>query len=533
MSYAVSTSGRWKRALAARSIGAPLSLLPRAAGAVVLLVLTLAIAAQIAASSRLAAVSLDARAALREAGALAAATDLRAASGSAADGDSGRLLQTNLAAAERDLEASMQSAVVAQRRMTLAVAGVALLALLVLAAFARATMASLRASAEELAAAVDALARGDTALATLAADRVGGGRLDAALRRLARQLRENTETAHALAAGAYRRATRTVAPRDPMGLALAQITANMERAATAAGRIARGDLSVTVVPQSDDDLFGQAHAGMTRRMVGTLRDVEATRQAIAATIEAMRGDAAALASGTSADADRLRRASDRVSSLALQASADADRGEAMVERADEREALLDEGASALQASLNGLKIMIHRAGSVQRLARDAALLAAREGGAHEDDARALAASGAAAARDITHIMIDGSEQAYESGVALDRVALAAHEGTALVRELNGAARQQATELRGVDDAMVQLHATTTRNAEAARLLAAQLDALASHARALDTILRRVDKGRAPVIRAHTLPGDPKLGPVLYRTPPHAQAVFPNLQAVAI
>lgn len=442
-------------------------------------------------------------------------------------------LATSASAAEQDVAAAIAAADRVQRAIMLLLAIAGAFALLVLVTLGAATVRSIAAWTEGVAGTVDGLARGELAVLARSFEEGEAGQLSAALRRLARQLRENSETAHALAAGSFRRATRAVAPKDPMGLALAQITSNMELVATSAQRIARGDLSVQVVPQSEDDTFGQAHASMTRRIVTTLRDVEATRQSIATTIEAMRGDAASLASDTSADADRLRRAADRLSALALRAAADATRGDALTERAGEREAMLEQGAAAVQASLNVLRKVLQRSESVQCLARSSGLLVVRDGGPRDDEARALAARAVAAAGDITRLMIEGSEQGYESGVAIDRVALAAREGTALVRELGDASRRHAVELHAIDEAVVQVHATTTRSADAARQLASRLDALASHARTLDAVLRRVDKGRAPVIRARTLAGDPKLGPVLYRTPPHTHAVFPEMAVASL
>jgi methyl-accepting chemotaxis protein len=361
---------------------------------------------------------------------------------------------------------------------------------------------------------------------------------------MARQLRENSDVAHALASGAFRRAARGTAPHDPIGVALARVASTMEEIATSAQRVARGDLRATLTPQSPDDAFGQAHAAMMRRITTTLRDVEAARLRIAQEIEAMRDDAAALASASAADADRLRRTVERVSGLAIQVRADAERSESLAQRADDGERLVEEGSATLHTSVHGIREVLQRSDDVQRLARNAGLLAvcamadagqvkrsAQATEALEGEARALAAEAAAAARTMTRVMIDGSEKAYESGVAIDRVAGVVHESATMVRELEGTARRRAAELALVDEKVVQVQGTVAQGADRARQLATRLDLLSSHVRQLDAVLRRLNRGHAPVIMA-TSPATARSGPALYVTPPHAASAIPRLSILA-
>ena len=451
-----------------------------------------------------------------------------------------RALRGQLAAdvdlAERELASGVATAGALQYTTVtvLVLAGVVSSVLFVL--FTGATTRAVDGSLDQTAGAIDALVAGDFSVVISDAEAGAMGRLNQSLRRMSRQLRANSETAHALADGAFRRATLTRAPADPTGKALANLTASMEAMAASAHRISRGDLTATFTPQSDEDAFGQAYAAMIRRITGVMREVESTRATIAQTVEQMRGDAAELAACTSDDADQLRRAIDRISFVAMQAQASATRSAVLEERAHESSALVTAGNSALQGSIDGVKDVLRKSAAVQSLARNAALLAvgsgteaghARLAGRHVggmvEEARALATQAASAAGEITRIMIDGTESAHDSAVALDQVAAGMQASTRLVRELGAVTREQATDLLQIDESIVQMHGTTLRNAATARQLATRLDALAGHARRLDSAVRRFSR-----TSERSIATDVRRGPVLYRTPPHAVLAFPRL-----
>ena len=259
-------------------------------------------------------------------------------------------------AAERDVDAGLASAHRLQR-ITLAsmtVAGAAALGLLALLGML--AMQSLARWSDDLARQVDAVAIGEIDLDALPSRLGAGPRVDAAFRRLTRQLHDNATAARALADGAYHRAARANERHDPVSVALATLAATMTRLAGSATRIARGDLAVIVEARSPRDDFGRAHAAMTQRIVTTLRDADATRRGIEGTVAAMRGDAAALASSANVDADRLRRAEERLACVTLQARADAARSAELSERATESDELLEQGSASLQSSLDGVGV---------------------------------------------------------------------------------------------------------------------------------------------------------------------------------
>jgi DNA-binding transcriptional MerR regulator len=442
---------------------------------------------------------------------------------------SGQLAQ-DTAAATQALDDAMASTAATQSLVTRSVLVVGVMMLAALALLGAAASASVGQSMDQITDAVDAVAAGRL---PLIAERETGaaGRLQDALRRLARRSEDNAALARSLASGAYREALHGYPATDPTGQALARIAANMDGHASAANRIARGDLRASVVPQSEDDTFGQAQAAMLRRITDSLTELDATRAGIESAIDALRVDASALAASAGEDADRLRRTIDRLAAITVQARRQADRGAALVQRAAATDAMVRRGADEYQEAHQELKAAVDRSGTVQQLARSAAVLAVRardaEGGSQplDDEIRALVRESAATSRVVTRSMIDGSERAYESAVAIDQVALAVRESASLVREVSVASHRQAQELTALDDAIVELHGSATQRADHARGLVLRADQLAQQARRLDTAIRRFRR-----------PGSPRLattdavltGPTLYRTPTRHPVVLPMM-----
>lgn len=432
-----------------------------------------------------------------------------------------RVLDAELSAAtqraERDVAESIAAANAQQSYMMMALIVSGAIALLLVAALAWGQRAARAAWIDGLAETVDALAAGDLSVVIRDSADASAGRLGASLRRLARQLRDNTEAAQALAAGAFR-GVRPSASCDPLGVALAQLSQSMTEIAVTSQRVARGDVGVVVTPRSPSDAFGVACAAMLRRVVTTLDEVERARVEMMGMIDAMRGDAAALASSANIDADRLRRTEERLTSVSVQARSDVMRGTILTERAAESGAMLTAGSLAMQSSLEGLAGVLRSADVVQDLARKAGLLAVRAavvpaGGIeaaavlHATEARALATDAAAAGATITRLMIGGTEHAYEAGVAFDRVAIAVKDSTSLVQEIGAASQRQAAELHEIDATVSQVTRTTSNSAETARQLVHRLDALAAQARRIEATVRRASRSRSAgvIAVAHVVP----------------------------
>lgn len=405
----------------------------------------------------------------------------------------------------------------------------------------RATAQSVAGAFARMAGLVDRIAGGDFALAIPASTDATQEGANQSLRKLTKTLRDNVLAAESLAVGAYRRVPPPRAASDPLGAALGKVAGYMDDMAIMAHRIARGDLNAASASPASFDTLGQANAAMMRQIVAVLREVEAMKQSIAATTESMRSDLEELVSGTGEDAEQLRRTADRLSQMALQANANASRATTLEERSMESAAIVRDSASAIQGSIDALKEACRRTEIVQELARSAGLMAvkavsrasssdsAQQGiGAVEDEARALATQAASVAVEINRLSLTGVNAAGETHLILDRMGDSIHETRHLVRELTATSQSHSAELLAIDETVADAHQTARRNAAAARHLASRVESLASHARRLDALLRRFQKGG---VAATTARAWEMAGPVLYRTPSGSQPGQPKLAVV--
>jgi methyl-accepting chemotaxis protein len=305
----------------------------------------------------------------------------------------------------------------------------------------------------------------------------------------------------------------------------------MDELATAAQRVARGDLTAPAEVPAPTDTLGQANAAMARQIVSVVQEVAAMKRSIAAAAEAMQSDAEELVSGTRLDSEQLRRAADRVSQITLQAHATATRATTLEHRSLDGAAIVRQGASAVHGSIDALREVCRKSAIVQELARNAGLVAvgavsqasaaesAQQGvGAVEDEVRRLAAQAVEVSSELHRLSQAGVGAADESHLILERMGDSIHEGRSLVRELTATSRSHAAELLVIDEAVSEAHQLARRNAATARKLAGQVDSLASHSRRLDALLRRFHRGR---VAATTSRVREPSGPVLYRSPASA------------
>jgi methyl-accepting chemotaxis protein len=419
-----------------------------------------------------------------------------------------------------------------------AVGLVAAAASLLVALLARSTAQSVSGTFAHTASLVDRIAAGDFSLALPASDDMAQEGMHQSLRRLMSTLGDNVAAAEALAAGAYRKVAPPRGADNAIGVALGKVADYMDRLATSAHRIVRGDLSEAEANPAASDTLGQAHAAMVRHIVAVMHDVEGMKQSISATTEAMRTEVEELIAGTGDDTEQLRRAADRVAQMALQAHANACRATTLEERSQDTVAIVREGASAIQSSLDALKEVCRKTEMVQDLARNAGLVATNAlstpGDAEaaqqsmrttENEVRELAARAASVRAELNRLTMAGVDAAGESHLILDRMGDGVHETRYLVRELTNTSRSQAAELLAIDESVSEAHATARRNAATARQLASRVESLTSHSRRLDALLRRFQKSARPAV-ARTI------GPMLYRTPAGAVTPQPMLAVVA-
>ena len=322
-----------------------------------------------------------------------------------------------------------------------------------------------------------------------------------ALRRIGATMNEHAAAAEALAEGRLRRPA-GMTRDDRVSVALARVAEYEGELASAAHRIASGDLAVTVPPRSTHDALGRAHEEMTLALVRLLAEVEEASAAIAATAERMHAAADQVATGASDGAENVRRTADSLARMTASMQGAATRAQSVENRTVESAATVQEGAAVLHDSLDALAAVLREASVMDSIATDAGLLAvnaaieaARAGVSGSgftvvaDEVRLLAQQASRAAREISLITTAGSASAGRSSELLGKLGPSIDDSAAMVHELAVSARHQAEELVGLGSALGTVNETTRRTATGATQLRLSADALASHALKLGAMLR--------------------------------------------
>ncbi|MFA7348326.1 MAG: methyl-accepting chemotaxis protein [Desulfurivibrionaceae bacterium] len=115
----------------------------------------------------------------------------------------------------------------------------------------------------------DRLALGDVAVEVGTSSNDETGRLLRSMEKMLQQFKETTQAASRIAVGDLSVAMVPRSEQDVMGKALASMLQQFRSTAEVATRLAAGDLSVDVVPQSEQDAMGNALASMVQQFRST------------------------------------------------------------------------------------------------------------------------------------------------------------------------------------------------------------------------------------------------------------------------
>jgi methyl-accepting chemotaxis protein len=173
------------------------------------------------------------------------------------------LLQAGTRRDAADIEAAFDAAAALQRRTRDVVLLISLAAILGIGALAWYAARSLTGPMDDAVRVADRLAEGDVSVVIRAESDDEIGRLMRSMARMVSYLRGMAGTAGAIARGDV---SASAAPRsddDAFGRAFGGMVESLREMVGVAERVARGDLDVRVTPRGADDVMGQALANMT------------------------------------------------------------------------------------------------------------------------------------------------------------------------------------------------------------------------------------------------------------------------------
>ncbi|MDX1587906.1 MAG: methyl-accepting chemotaxis protein [Oleiphilaceae bacterium] len=309
-------------------------------------------------------------------------------------------------------------------------------------------------------------------------------------------------------ATAQRTVTTLLAVSILLGLILAfliarSITMAVTEAMEATNSLADGDLTVTIVPRSRDEL-GQMMVSM-QRMVEKLSQV----------IAEVRSGADNLASASeevSATSQSLSQASSEQASSVEETSASMEQMTASISQNTENASVTDgmsskaakeavEGGKAVEQTVSAMKSIAEKisiiddiAYQTNLLALNAAIEAARAGEHGKGfavvaaEVRKLAERSQVAAQEIGEVAGSSVELAERAGKLLAEMVPSIQKTSDLVQEIAAASSEQSTGVNQINSAMEQLNQITQQNASASEELAATSEEMSSQAEQLQSAM---------------------------------------------
>jgi methyl-accepting chemotaxis protein len=410
-------------------------------------------------------------------------------------------LEANIVSDETAIEAAFRGARRLQLLSLTGVAVIALSAMFLLATLAIATARSLTDPLDEVVAVADRIAAGDISVAIPAGRLDEVGRLPQSLAAMTSYLAEMAGVAQAIARGDL---SRTVTPRsenDEFGVALAAMLKYLREVSAMAERLGAGDLTVQVNVRSADDAFGRSFTSMVTRLNVVVTELRNASETIAASSAQMRGSAQELADSAGEGATGIEQTVARLSQLGASVRRNAERSRLMEGQAMEGAASTEEGTRVIQETIDSTREIFTRTSVIEAIASQTNLLAlnaaieAARAGEHgrgfsvvADEVRQLASDAATAAHDISRVTTESQKKGERSREILGTLGPNMARTAALVQELAATSAEQATNLTEVERSMTRVDDLTRRNAAAAEEFAATAQELSAQAARLEELV---------------------------------------------
>jgi methyl-accepting chemotaxis protein len=342
-------------------------------------------------------------------------------------------------------------------------------------------------------------------------------------------LAEMAGVAQAIARGDL---SRTVTPRsenDEFGVALAAMLTYLGEMSKMAERLAAGDLTVQVNVRSSDDAFGRSFTSMVTRLNSVVSELRIAAETIASSSAQMRGSAQELADSSGEGAEGIEQTVARLAQLGASVRRNAERSRAMEAQAMEGAASTQEGTRVIQETIDSTREIFARTSVIEAIASQTNLLAlnaaieAARAGEHgrgfsvvADEVRQLASDAAGAAHDISRVTTESQKKGERSREILSTLGPNIANTVALVMELAATSAEQATSLTEVERSMARVDDLTRRNAATAEEFAATAQELSAQAARLEELVGQFTLDKTglvlptPVASSYTLKSERKL-----------------------
>jgi methyl-accepting chemotaxis protein len=276
---------------------------------------------------------------------------------------------------------------------------------------------------------------------------------------------------------------------------------DMKAMSASAEAIARGDLSLDVVPRAPEDRLGVALSDMVHKLREVIRNAGGSAASVAASAVEMNRTAGQLSSGSVSQASAVEQASASMEEMTANIRQNADNASETEKIAEQSAGDARRSGEAVGNALGAMRTIAERITVIEEIARQTDLLAlnaaveAARAGSHgrgfavvASEVRKLAERSRQAAAEINQLSIETVTVSGEAGRMLDALVPNIRRTADLISGISSATREQNIGAEQINEAIRQLNAVIQQNAAAAEEAAGTSRALADQSHQLTGVI---------------------------------------------
>ncbi len=276
---------------------------------------------------------------------------------------------------------------------------------------------------------------------------------------------------------------------------------SLRHMARVAESLAAGDMTVQVVPRSDNDTLGRAFSTMVQKLSGMIGEVRAGASALSSAASQVSATSQSLSQGTSSQAASVEETSATLEQLGSTITQNAENSRLTDQMATQGSRDAEESGKAVAETVQAMAAIAEKISIVEEIAYQTNLLAlnaaveAARAGEHgrgfavvATEVRKLAERSQKAAKEIGGLATSSVKISERSGHLLKDLVPSIRKTAELVQEVSAASKEQATSVAQMTKAMEQVDQVTQRNASASEELASTAEEMAAQAESLQQLM---------------------------------------------